>query len=136
MSITSRQNNLGHPMLVRGVAAIAAATAAALATWVVAVPIAGVELEVRRDGDTRAVGAAEVILTTVLAGLVAWGARALLERWTARPRRIWLSLAALVLLLTLAGPIGSAVTTGATLALIALHLVVGAILIAVLTPAT
>ncbi len=130
MSITSEpQNRLSRRLILRS-AAVAAAVAGALVTWVVAAPIAGIELEVRVNGETSEVGPLGIAVTSAVAGLAAWAVLALLERRRASARRTWIIVAALVLVVSLAGPIGSAVGTGTALALVAMHVVVGTILIA------
>jgi Family of unknown function (DUF6069) len=54
-----------------------------------------------------------------------------LERFTARARRAWQAIAGLCLVLSMAGPF-DAVTTGATVALLSLHVLVGGTLLALL----
>jgi hypothetical protein len=132
MSVTSTQHTRLSPRLIRRSASVAAAVAGALATWVLAAPIAGIELDVRVGGETTEVGPGEIAVTAAVAGLAAWAVLALLERWTANARRIWITAAAVLLVVSLAGPVGSAVGTGAALALVAMHVVVGTILIAML----
>ncbi|MEO3872191.1 DUF6069 family protein [Nonomuraea sp. B12E4] len=103
--------------------------AAALAVWALAVPMAGTTLTVRMGGGTQAVGPVLVVVTSLLAGLAGWGLLAVLERLAARPGRIWRIVALVVLVLSLLGPVGSAAGPAATLVLVLLHLVVGAVLI-------
>ncbi|NUW33093.1 hypothetical protein HTZ77_16870 [Nonomuraea sp. SMC257] len=103
--------------------------AAALAVWALAVPVAGVTLTVRTGGGTQTVEAVPVVVVSLLAGLAGWALLALLERRAARPRRSWTITALVVCVLSLAGPLTSAVGAAATLVLLALHLVVGAVLI-------
>jgi hypothetical protein len=136
MATTSGQRNRLSSKLIHRSATVVGATAAALATWGLAVPVAGIELDVRVGGETSDVGVGEVAVTAALAALTAWATLVLLERWTANARKSWTILAALVLLASLAGPLGSAVGAGAALALIAMHVVVGAILIVMLARTT
>jgi hypothetical protein len=112
--------------------AVLAAPAATLAVWVAAVPGAGVDLVVRNGGTEQSVTAVAVVVSTLLAGLAGWALLALLERFTARARSVWTGAAALVLLLSLLGPVGGGVGTGATLTLVALHLVAAAVLVPLL----
>ncbi|GAA2276106.1 hypothetical protein GCM10010149_18980 [Nonomuraea roseoviolacea subsp. roseoviolacea] len=105
------------------------ATAAALAVWALAVPVAGVTLTVRTGGGAQTVGAVPVAVVSLLAGLAGWALLAVLERRAARPRRIWTITALVVCVVSLAGPLGSAAGAAATLVLLSLHLVVGAVLI-------
>lgn len=109
--------------------AVVAAAAATFVVWTVAYPIAGVDLVVDSGSGPTTVGPVAVVLVTVLAGLAAWGLLALLERVSRRGTTIWTWTAAAVLLLSLLGPIGSAEGGGATVALLAMHLVTGAVLI-------
>ncbi|WP_433280405.1 DUF6069 family protein [Micromonospora sp. CA-244673] len=112
--------------------AVLATTAATLAVWVAAVPVAGVDLAVRNGGTEQDVTAVAVGASTLLAGLAGWALLALLERFTARARAVWTGAAALVLLLSLLGPLGGGVGAAATLTLVALHLVAAAVLVPLL----
>ncbi|MDN3357729.1 DUF6069 family protein [Actinomadura sp. DC4] len=108
---------------------LAAAPAAALAVWALAVPLAGTTLAVRSGDGTRTVGPVPVVVVSLLAVLAGWVLLIILERSAPRPRRVWTIIALPVLALSLAGPIGSAVGIGAALVLVLLHLVVGAVLL-------
>jgi Family of unknown function (DUF6069) len=80
---------------------------AALAVWLVADPLLGVELAApTRPGseELQSITPALVAGTSLVVALAAWGLLALLERFTARPRAIWTAIAVLVGLLSLAGP--------------------------------
>lgn len=105
------------------------APAAALATWALAVPLAGITLTARTGGSTQPVGPEAIAVTSLLAGLAGWLLVAVLERFVARPGRIWTISAPAVLAASLAGPLDSAVGAAATLVLILLHLVVAAVLL-------
>ncbi|MFJ4230727.1 DUF6069 family protein [Cellulosimicrobium cellulans] len=91
----------------------------------------GVDPEVRTAAGTQTVGIVAAIVTALVVGYVAWGVRALLGRLSARrPRRgerAWLVTCAVVLLVSLLGPLG-AVTPGAVALLAVEHLAVGATL--------
>ncbi|MFF4621710.1 DUF6069 family protein [Nonomuraea jabiensis] len=106
------------------------APAAALAVWALAVPLAGAVLTVRTGGGTQTVGPVSVIVASLVAGLAGWALLAVLERRAARPGRVWTITALVVLVLSLSGPLASAVGLAATLVLMLLHLVVGAVLVA------
>ncbi|PGH44752.1 hypothetical protein COO58_10170 [Micromonospora sp. WMMA1996] len=109
---------------------VLAATAATLLGWVVAVPLAGVELAARGgDGAAQRVTPVAVAVSTLLAGLAGWASLALLERLTARARPVWTVVAVLVLALSLLGPVGAGVGSAATVTLVALHLVAAAVLV-------
>ncbi|MFI7610822.1 DUF6069 family protein [Nonomuraea terrae] len=105
------------------------APAAALAVWALAVPVAGTALTVRAGGGTQPVGPVSVVMASLLAGLAGWALLAVLERFASRPGRVWTVVAPVVLVLSLFGPVGGAVGIGATLVLVLLHLVVGAVLV-------
>ncbi|SBT41079.1 DUF6069 family protein [Micromonospora auratinigra] len=111
---------------------VLAATLATLAVWVVAVPLAGVDLVARSGATEQTVAPAAVGVATLLAGLAGWGLLALLERLTVRARPVWTGIALLVLLVSLLGPIGSGVGTAATVTLVGMHLVAAAVLVPLL----
>jgi len=109
---------------------IVAAAGATFTVWTIAHPIAGVDLVVDSGSGHTTVTPIAVVLVTVLVGLAAWGLLALVERFNARrAASIWSAIAGAVLVSSLLGPIGSAVGAGATVALVAMHLVTGAVLI-------
>jgi hypothetical protein len=102
---------------------------AALAGWLAAVPISGVDLQVRASGTTQDVGPVSVVAAALLAALAGLGCLAVLRRITKRPARAWTILAPAVLVLSLAGPLGQAVGTSTTVILVAMHFAVAAVLI-------
>jgi hypothetical protein len=103
------------------------AMSAANAAWAVAVQ-AGVDVAVDRGSGSTPVGPLAVTLAGLGAGLAAWLLLELLERWTRRPRLIWLTVACSVLVLSLTGPL-AATSGAATAVLVGLHLLVGSILV-------
>lgn len=111
---------------------VGGAVLAALAVWAIAGPVAGIDLRVAPDGQTpHTVGPAMVALSSLTAGLAAWGLLALLERVTARATRVWTVTALIVLAASMLGP-PAAVSTAALVGLAAMHLVVAAVLVPVL----
>jgi hypothetical protein len=110
-------------------AAVLAAVAGALAGWVIANPVSGIALTVTMNEEQTTVGPLDAGGIALPAGLAAWGVLALMERAGEHVRRRWTTLALTVLLLSLAGPLTAAETTEATLAVLGLHGLVGAILI-------
>ncbi len=83
--------------------AVIGAGLAAVAVWTVAVLVLGVELHVstgRGESGVRTIGPASVTAVSLLVSLLGWGLLALLERRTARARRIWTIIAFGVLLLS------------------------------------
>lgn len=110
---------------------VAAAVLTAVAVWLIAVPVAGLDLLVRPGGGaTQQVGVGSVVIVSLLAALLGWGLLALLERLIpARARAVWTVAAGVMLVLSLAGPLtgGTTAAVAATLAL--MHVAVGAVLI-------
>lgn len=118
------------PVTTRRIAAVGGGAAAALAVWVLSGPIAGVDLTVRTGGTAGPVGPVAVAAAALVAGLAGWALLALLERITARAGRIWTVTAAVLLVASLTGPLAAAVSGPAgILALAAMHLATGAVLI-------
>jgi hypothetical protein len=111
----------------RSAGVVAVAAVAGLASWTVA-RLLGVELTVETGLAGSQVGAADVILATVVAGLAAWGMFGLLNR-TARTARWWPFVGSTGISLSMLGP--SYLADGAAaMALMSMHLIVGAVLIA------
>lgn len=121
------------PSRVRRLFAVMGAAVAAVAVWVLAVPVGGIELTVWMGAGTQPVGPAAVVLASLAAGLAGWALLAVLERVTAKAGRIWTITALAVLALSLTGPLGSATGSAATLVLLLMHLVVGAVVVLGLT---
>jgi hypothetical protein len=109
-------------------AVVAAAVAAALAAWAV-IRLVGVDLTLKDGAGTSAggqVGAVDVLLVSLVAGLAAWGLFALLAHW--RRARWWPFIGSTALAVSITGP--SYLADGiSAVALICLHVVVGAVLI-------
>lgn len=134
MSITvSTTSPTGRHTRVLGVAA---APLAALLVWLAAVPLAGIDLAAQPvpGGAVEQVGPVSVVISALVAGLVAWAARILLDRAGTRGRTIWTGVAAVALLVSLAGPLVAGASMAATIVLASLHVVVGATLIPALAP--
>lgn len=108
---------------------VLASAAGSLLVWTAAAPLAGIDLTVDQAGTPLTVGPFLVALAALLVGFAAWGLLAVLEKFTARAGMIWSIIAAAVLALSLTGPL-AAVTTGAMLALMGMHVVTGGVLIA------
>lgn len=107
-------------------AVIACAAAGGLLIWALAVPLAGLELEVAAAGQR--VGPVSIIIAALVGGLAAWLLRALLSRW-AHGRTVWTVLGSVVLLLSLAGPALSGAGGAVLVVLELMHLVVGVVLL-------
>ncbi|MEO7058700.1 MAG: DUF6069 family protein [Lapillicoccus sp.] len=105
------------------------AVVAALVTWAVVDPLLGVSLDARSGTSVQHIGAASVVVASLVAAALAWGSAALIERrWPSRARRVWTVLGCAVLLLSVTGPL-SALTRAAVVGLLTLHLVVGTTLV-------
>jgi high-affinity Fe2+/Pb2+ permease len=63
-----------------GLAVVAAGVATALVAWAV-IRLLGVDLTLKADAGMSQVGAVDVLLASLVAGLAAWGVYALLARW-------------------------------------------------------
>jgi hypothetical protein len=114
--------------------AVLAAIVATLVVWAVEVQLLGIDLRARPvpGAPPTVVGPAAVASFTLLAGLVAWGLLAVLERVTTPARRVWIIVAVVALLISLLGPLGGGVTATAAIGLACMHLVAAAILIPLL----
>lgn len=118
-----------RPTIITRGFSVLGATAAALAVWIAAVPLAGTDLTVDQNGTVQEVGAAAVIISSLLIGLAAWALLAALERFTRTPRRTWTIIAVTALALSLIGPLAQTTTTATALVLTVMHLTVAAVLI-------
>ena len=109
--------------------AVATAAAAPLVVWVVA-SLAGASLEVTSPlAGMMRIDALLVIVTSLALALAAWGVLALLERFTQNARRIWTSIAVVVLVLSLPPLAFLDATVGTKVALAIMHVVTGLVLI-------
>jgi len=111
------------PTSLHRLATVAAAATAGLLGWL-GLHVAGAGLV----ADTTTVGAADVLVTTLVAGAAAWLTVALLARTARRPRTAWTLVGTTALSASMLGPIYSASALTAV-ALMGLHLVVGAVLV-------
>jgi hypothetical protein len=115
-----------HPSAKRTTGVVAVAAAAALVIWAVA-RLLGVDVEVEFGGGIREVGPVDILATTIVVGLAAWVVHSLLAR-TPRTARWWPFVGSTALAVSMLGP--SYQSDGAAaVALIAMHLAVGAVLI-------
>jgi hypothetical protein len=129
------QSRIARSSRIRPWATIAGATGAALALWVLSVPVAGVDLSVGSGPSRQTVGPAAVAVASLLAGGAAWALLAFLERRFRAGRRAWRITAWVVLALSLLlGPIGAGAAGAVIATLVAMHVVVGVTLIVGLTP--
>lgn len=105
---------------------MAAAVVVALAIWALA-GVLGVELTVGKGQDASSVGADDVLVTVVLAGLAAWVGQRLLARRGAAGW--WPFVGSTALAVSIIGPTWLA-DGAASVVLIGMHLAVGFVLIA------
>jgi hypothetical protein len=103
------------------------AAAAATALWLMA-RVAGIDLAVHAGDGSREVGLVSVIVTVVVVAIAATGLLRVLERRTTNGRRTWTIIAVTVWALSFLGPM-TAMTVAAGLALAAMHLTVGAVVV-------
>lgn len=110
-----------------------AATAALVAGlgWAAA-RLCGVDLAVRAGTGTQHVNMVSVAVTAVVVTMVGGGLLRVLERRTPAALRLWSMIAAVVLLVSMVGPLGAR-TAPAGLVLAGLHLLVGGVVLVGLT---
>ena len=116
-------------------ATVGGGVASALVVW--AVIEYGFDLDITAPaspgGNAQDIGAPNVAVAAAVGGLVGWAMLVLVERFAARPRRVWTTLAVLALVVSMGGPLtGTGITTADRVALIALHLSVAAVIIPLL----
>lgn len=110
--------------------AVGLAVVGALLVWLVADPLLGVDFSVTSSGTTTVVGPGLIAGMTIGAALLGWALLAVLERFTARARQVWMITAVMVLLLSFVMPFNSGeVDTSAQWSLLVMHAVVGAAVI-------
>lgn len=135
---TGRPAALGGPSLTGSrwrvrLVTVAGASLAALATWLVAESLFGLELHspAANAGEAADIGASHVALAAAVGSLLGFGLLAVLERLTSRARRTWMVIAALGLLVSLGGPLsGSGITAANRVVLVLMHVVVAAVVVA------
>ncbi|MEU1733752.1 DUF6069 family protein [Streptosporangium sp. NPDC020145] len=113
----------------RHLSTVLVAPVAALAVWILAVPVSGTRVTVRMGEETQTLGPVPVVVAGLVAGLAGWALLALLRRRVSRPRRTWTIVAVTVWLLSFLGPLGSSAGGGTMLVLLLMHLVVGAVIV-------
>jgi hypothetical protein len=115
--------------------AVALGVLAALAVWGVSELVFGVNVRQPAFGTgvPQDLTAGPVVVASVVAGLAAWLALAVLERLTRHARAAWVTLATLVLVVSLGAPLsGRGIDEQSRLVLTLLHLTVGTLLIILL----
>jgi hypothetical protein len=118
---------------IRRGASVVTAVAAATVTWLVLTNLANITLRVPGYGSgpsTSALSLGQVMITTLVAGLLGWGVLATLERFSRNAHRLWLRLAPLAAVASLLLPLTAPALTGTErLSLVVFHVVVASVLI-------
>jgi len=110
------------------VATVGLAVGVALVGWLVARLAAGpLTAHMGPSGPVVEVTFLGAGVTSAVVGLLGWGVLTIVGHFR-RPRAAWIVIATVVLLVSFGGPLG-AVGTGAVVALLCLHVAVGAVLI-------
>jgi hypothetical protein len=115
--------------------AVALGVLATLAVWGISELVFGVDVRQPAFGPgvPQDLTAGPIVVASLVAGLAAWLALAVLERLTHHARAAWVGLATLVLVASLGAPLsGRGIDGGSRLVLALLHLTVGALLIVLL----
>jgi hypothetical protein len=112
----------------RGGRSVAAAAIADVALWLIVRATYG-PLQVTSDGSVHAVTVPGVLLSTAVAGVAGLVLATLLVRFVGKPVPWWLGIAGVALLLSLGGPLSGAPDAITAVTLVAMHLVVGALVI-------
>jgi hypothetical protein len=116
--------------------AVVLAVLAALAVWGLSALVFGINVQQPAfgTGPPQDLTAGPIVVASLVAGLAAWLALAVLERLTRHARAAWVALATLVLAASLEAPLsGRGIDEQSRLVLTLLHLTVGALLIVLLS---
>jgi hypothetical protein len=109
---------------------VAGAMVAAVAVWIVAVPVLGTQLVVRfGDSAPQSVDFGFVVGGSLAAALLGWGLLVVLERFTSNARMIWTGLAIAVLAGSLSLPLGAGTTESTKVALALMHVAAAGVLV-------
>jgi glycerol-3-phosphate acyltransferase PlsY len=99
----------------------------AVALWVIEVHVLGIDLDYRfGNGSASTLGVFQIVGVSLLFSLLGWVVLSLLEKRSASGASLWTVIATLVLVASFALPILAATTTAGMVALIVMHLAVGA----------
>lgn len=108
---------------------IGTAVAAPIVIWILTDLVGGHRLMALAGSGTIRVESSWIGLAAAISASFGLGLKSILNRFAKNPRKVWLILAPIALLLSLMGPLGG--TTGLTIVvLLAMHLMVGGITIA------
>ncbi|MEO8827763.1 DUF6069 family protein [Lapillicoccus sp.] len=106
--------------------ALLASVAAPVMVWLAVTRFSGTALLVASGKSTQEVGIVAVVLAALVGASGALLVAVLAQRRAVHPRRVFLAVTLPLLVVSLAGPLSQATTTGSALGLAALHLVVAA----------
>jgi Family of unknown function (DUF6069) len=112
--------------------AVAAASLAVAAVWLLVEKVAGLDLHQPAfgSGGPRPLSAGFAVTVAALAALLGWGLLALFERLSDRGGRLWLRAALVGLLVSLAGPLsGHGVSAANRASLVLMHMAAAAVVI-------
>lgn len=116
---------------------VAGAVVAAVAVWVIEVPLLGLHLNIRfGSGPAQTIAIGFVVAATLFASLLGWALLAILERRTPRARTIWPAIAVVVLVASLSLPLYAGIAGSTKVALVVMHLAAAAVLITALRAAS
>ncbi|HYH35850.1 MAG TPA: DUF6069 family protein [Nocardioides sp.] len=116
---------------VRHVSAVLAAAGTAVTVYLLA--RYGFDLRIEEPGGEPRVTLGSVLGASVVSSALGWALLSGLERWATRGRTLWTRIAVTVTLLSVLGPLTTPdLTAGGRALLSVLHLLVGAVTIAVL----
>lgn len=130
--LTARLQNMvgGSVHLVRLAALVLAVFASAI-VWVIADPLGGANLRATAMGtdDAESIGLSNVFFGLLSWGIGAWIVVMLIERFTSRPKQIWLIISLIALLLSFVPVFASSDNGATTFTFIVMHVVSAAIII-------
>lgn len=138
-AIETKNIQRAHSYRLRRAAGVVASIVAATVTWLALTNIAGIALRVPTYAgtppSTSALGLGQVIVTTLIAALLAWGVLIAVERFSRTARRLWTIVAPAVAVASLLVPLTAPALAGSQrLSLAVFHVVVASALILTLRP--
>jgi hypothetical protein len=126
------QSMAGGNVHLTRLAALVIAFIGCLIVWLIADPIGGANLKVTDFNDNVVGVNGWGVLTSIATyGIAAWIVVWLIERFTSRPRQIWLIVGTVVLLLSAIPVFSGSENTATTITLLIMHVVAGAVIIPV-----
>ena len=135
-TITRARGDIAHPDRRQRLLTVAGGTLGALAVWAVARWVVGLDLRMPAFSggqQPQELNAAVVAVASVVGGVAGWGVLAVLERFRRNADRVWVVVAPIALLVSMGTPLsGHGVSAGDRMALIGMHLAVGAVVIPLL----